>query len=72
MFHRVGAETVKLRCPYVIIILEHGNARSHCVAGRRSLQLTDADIGVTISFKYSVNTEHYTASVIVQQAMCEL
>ena len=48
VFHRVRSEMAKLLCPYVVI-LEHGIARSPCVAEWRCLQLTDEDSGVTIS-----------------------
>ena len=34
VFHKVGPETAKHRCPY-LFVLERGTARSPCVAERR-------------------------------------
>jgi len=48
VFHRVRPEMAELLCPYVVV-LEHGIARSPCVAEWRCLQLTDADTCVTVS-----------------------
>ena len=57
VFRRVGPETAKLLCPY-LVVLERGTARSPCIAEWRCLPLTDADTGVTISARYigAVNT----------------
>ena len=40
--HKVGPETAKLLCPY-LVVLEQGTARSPCAVDRRWLLHTDAD-----------------------------
>ena len=44
-FLSVGSETVKLPCPY-LIVLEHDSVRSRCVAEQSCLRQIDADNSV--------------------------